>query len=207
MIGRGMLVWLLVVLPPAWADPLEEALELVLSSSPSLAQRWEELRAVEQQSAWESKIRVGYSVKGTDTEAEGLNGRIEVVIPLFDKKREIEAAKARERVEAAQEELMEVFLEDVQKLGALRAQREETEEMTAFYKDQLEYHKRLEREGQIEAAALWPYAKQAKEAEHAARQAASNYRIVLERVARQYGGARWERLRTLLVAHGKQLPY
>lgn len=197
-------VLLLALAGPALAAPLDEAIALVLRVSPALAEQRAEVRAVERQSDWTSKVSLGYRQKSTQSEAGGYNAGVSVEIPLFSRKREIEAAKGRHALATARQQVLSSFLGEVARLVELEDKRAEADEMAAFYRDRLEYFKKAVDEGRVESDTLWDYAEKAKKAEHDAAQGQRKLAAALEESARRYGEGEWKRLRALLAAHVKR---
>ena len=185
---------LALVLAPAAAvaDPLEDAQVLVLSASPLVAVRAEEVQAVDRAEPWEVKAQIVH-VNGKNTE-----------ISTAERDRLKEVAQAKVRLETARRDVVKDFLAEVQALGERRSKALLAAEMIPFYQDQLAYHKKLEQAGEIDAPVLWEFAKQAQEAKHGARQAEVEYQTALDRTARQYGGSQWQKLKALLDAYAKQ---
>lgn len=188
----------------AHAAPLDDALALVLAESAVLAEKQAEASAIAKQSEWVSKARFGYNRLATSTDGSGLNAGVTVEIPLFSRKREIAAAKARHAVAKVREKLASTFLGEVADLSELETKRAEAAEMSRFYRDRLEYFKQAVSEGRIESDLLWADAEKAKKAEHKARQGQIKLDAALEESARRYGGHEWKRLQALLAAHVKQ---
>jgi hypothetical protein len=195
---------LILLAGPALGAPLDDAIALVLRVSPALAEQRTEVRAIERQSDWISKVSLGYRQRQTQTEAGGYNAGVTVEIPLFSRKREIAAAKARRALAAARQQLLSHFLDEVAKLVELEGRRAEAAEMASFYRDRLEYFKRAVDEGRLESDTLWVDAEKAKKAEHDAAQGERKLAAALEESARRYGEQEWKTLRALLAAHVKQ---
>jgi len=193
------MLWVLA----AQAAPLDDALALVLAESAALAEKQAEATAIAQQSEWVSKAKLGYNRLATSTDGSGLNAGFTVEIPLFSRKREIEAARARQAVAQERQQLVSAFLGEVAELTELEAKRSEAAEMAAFYRDRLEYFKQAVAEGRVESDTLWSDAEKAKKAEHDARQGEIKLAAALEESARRYGGHEWKRLRALLAVHVK----
>ena len=198
----------LVLLQPTEAAPLDEALALVLEESPVVAEVKAEASAIARQSDWSGKVRLGYNhyeyVGDVVSEPNGAFAGVTFEIPLFSKKREIEAARARHQAAQARDELRVAFLADVAKLRELEAQRAESAEMAEFYRDRLSYFKKAVDEGRVESDTLWSDAEKAKKAEHDARQGAVKLDAAMEETARRFGGNEWNRLSALLAAHVKR---
>lgn len=176
----------------AVADPLEDAQSLVLASSPLVAVAVEEVEAVARAEPWEVKSQIIH-VNGKNTE-----------ISTAERERLSEVAQAKVRLETARQDVAREFLTEVQALTERRSKAVLAAEMVPFYRDQLTYHKQLEKDEQIEAKDLWEFAKQAQEAKLAARQAEAEYQTALDRTARQYGGNQWQKLKVLLAEYAKQ---
>lgn len=201
-----MRLFALLLLSPALvaAESLDEAIELVMQVNPEITAQQAEVTAIGRQSSWSSRVRLGYSYGATSDEAAGLNAGVTVEIPLFSRKREIEAAKAHSAVAQTRDKVLNAFLSDVATLAGLEAKRAEAEEMAAFYRDRLKYFRQAVEEGRVESDTLWADAEKAKKAEHDHRQGAIALAAALTESARRFGGTEWKRLRALLAAYLKQ---
>ncbi len=198
---RWRLLILILLAGASQADPIDEALALAERHSASLNAKEYAASAVAKQSDWEATVRVGYAMKGTSDSAAGLDAGINVTIPLFSKKREIEAAEARIQVTEARQSLRDKLLNAVAKLDDLEAKRAEAEELFAFYSDRLAYFKKAVEEGRAESDTLWTDAEKAKKAEHDALQGRVKLDAALTETARKFGGDEWRALRTLLTGY------
>lgn len=195
---------LLLASQVATGAPLDDAIVLVLRVSPALAEQQAEAKAIAQQSDWSSKVSLGYRHQATQSEAGGYNAGLSVEIPLFSRKREIEAARSRHALAEARQQLVSQFLGEVAQLTELEGKRSEAAEMAAFYRDRLEYFKKAVDEGRVESDTLWSDAEKAKKAEHDAAQGERKLVAALEESARRYGEHEWKTLQALLAAHVKQ---
>lgn len=198
---RRALAALLAFSAPVAATPLDEAVSLVLNASPVVLAAQDEADEAARQPSWTSRVKLGYQQQGTDTDAGGWNAGVYVDIPLFGRKHQLEAVKARHQAAEARDRVLSAFLADVATLTELEAKRAEGEEMAAFYRDRLEYFKQAEAEGRVEPDTLWTDAEKAKKAEHDAAQGAVKLSAALEETARRFGGGEWKRLRALLADH------
>ena len=191
----SILLCLLSLLAPAlaWADPLEEAQALVLSVSLLVAVGTEEVHAMERAEPWEFRPQL-VRANGQSTE-----------VPTAERERAKEIAQARVRLETARQQVTREFLTEVQGLCERQSRHLLAKEMIPFFKDQLSSHEQMKREGLIEKTALWEFAKQAQDSKITARQTGVEYEAALDRVARQYGGTQWQKLKVLLDAHTKQI--
>lgn len=186
------------------ATPLDDAIALVMRVSPALAEKRAEVRAIAEQSDWTSKVSLGYRHRESESEAAGYNAGLLIEIPLFSRKREIEAARSRHALAEARQQLVSQFLGEVAQLAELEGKRSEAAEMAKFYRDRLEYFKKALDEGRVESDTLWSDAEKAKKAEHDAAQGERKLVAALEESARRYGEDEWKMLQALLAAHVKQ---
>lgn len=183
------------------AAPLDDALDLVVNQNAAISARQAEACALAKQSPWTSEVRLGYQAQGTREQAAGLDAGISVKIPLFDRKQEIDAARARYQLRQAQQELRGEFINAVGKLVELAGALPAAAETCAFTRDRLDYVRQAVDEGREEADALWPVAGNVREAEQTLTAAKQRYCVQFENLARTYGGERWTTLRDLLAAH------
>lgn len=183
----------------AGAVDLDEAVALVLVHHPVLAAEAAEYAETTRQHAWSADVSLSYHEKGTEYGGPGGgNAALRVSIPLFDRSHELKAVKARTGVEQARERVLAAFLADVEKLKVQAAKVRELATMKRFYRDRLEYRKRQVAEGMIEADDLWEAAEKVQLAEFDHTAEAERLKTMRERIAREYGGARWTRLLNLL---------
>jgi outer membrane protein TolC len=197
---------------PAGAEPLDEAISLVLAESPVIAKAETDLAAIGEQHDWTARVNIGYqareflSTSGDSTltgSAGGPNAGIQVFIPLFDKRREIEGMKARASIAVTRDAVLREFVQAAAELRALAEQHAAAIENAELARDRLKYFSEAEKAGQIEPAALWPHAEAAKGAEQAARKSALAFETALDTTARKYGGDQWKKLKALLAEHAK----
>jgi hypothetical protein len=183
----------------AGAVDLDEAVALVLAYHPVLLAVTTEYEETARQHTWSADVSLSYHEKGTEYGGPGGgNAALRVSIPLFDRSYELKAVKARTGVEQARERVLAAFLVDVEKLKVQAAKVRELATMKRFYRDRLEYRKRQVAEGMIEADDLWEAAEKVQLSEFDHRAEAERLETMRERIAREYGGARWTRLRDLL---------
>jgi hypothetical protein len=195
----------------AAADPLDEALALVLAESPQIARAEADVQAAEDARGWTVTINAGYQAReylSADTSGlqggkSGPNAGLTLRIPLFDNRHEIEATKARAAVAVSRDQVLREFVQAAADLKALAEQQRAEAETAALKLDKLNYFSEQEKAGLIEAPALWPHAEAAKQAEQAARRAALAVDVALETTARKYGGEQWKILRRLLAGYAK----
>jgi outer membrane protein TolC len=195
----------------AGADPLDEAIGLVLAESPQIAQAETALSAIDEQHDWSAVVNVGYQAReflsgGSGTlegGQAGPNAGITVRIPLFDTKRQVEAMKARAAISVTRDQVLREFVQAAAELRTLADQQAATTETAELLRDKLKYYDEQEKAAQIDAAALWPQAEAAKSAEQAARKAALAFALALETTARKYGGDQWKKLKALLAGYAK----
>jgi hypothetical protein len=209
--GARCVALTLVLCGPAGADPLDDAIALVLAESPQIAQAETALNTIDEQHDWSAVVNVGYQAREFLTGGSGTleggqagpNAGITVRIPLFDTKRQVEAMKAQAAIAVTRDQVLREFVQAAAELRALADQQAAVAEMAALQVDKLRYFDEQEKAAQIEAAALWPHTEGAKTAEHAARRAALAFDVALETTARKYGGDRWKKLRGLLAGYAK----
>ena len=201
---RRLCLALLLLAGPLRAAPLDDALALVFRQSTVVGAAREELAQISRQSDFKGRVYLGYALRETYDAAEGGNAGIYLEIPLFSRKRQIEAARARSALARAEETLKKAFLADVAKLRELEAKRLEAVEMAAFYRDRLDYFDQAVKEGRVESDTLWEDAEKAKRAEHDAKQGVVKVQAAIEEAARRYGGGEWKTLQDLLAGIVKQ---
>ncbi len=186
------------------AGPLDEALAIAFDESAVIREAEAEMQETARQSNWRGRVYVGYALAETYDAAQGANAGIHVEIPLFSRKRELEAAKSRLRLARARDRLQADFLAAVAKLREQEEKRVEAKELAAFYRDRLAYFDQAVKEGRVESDSLWEDAAKAKKAEHDAARGEVKVKAMLEETARRYGGTRWKQLQALLAVHMKQ---
>ena len=194
----------LIGVQAATAGPLEEALTLALGNSAAVRAKQHETEAISQQSSWSSEVRLAYNLKQSQTNAGGIDTGVTVKIPLFDRSKKIEAAKARYQLAETRQTLKNALVADVSRLVELAVKRADAIEAAEFQRDKLEYYKQAVDEGREEAEVLWQIAKSVRDAQQAAVAAAQAFSTALERSARTYGGEAWMTLQDLLAGHVKQ---
>ena len=188
----------------ALAAPLDEAIALVVRVSPEIRQRQIEADAVSGQTDWTSRVRFGYAQKGTQTEADGMNASLQFEIPLFSRKRAIDAAKVRSQLAQTRAATVTDFLAEVRSLVSLDGEELSTQELSELAADRLLYFRQSVEQGIDDADVLWPQAEAAKKAEQASTIAQADYRTALETTARRFGAEQWKQLQDLLAEHVKQ---
>ena len=195
-----MVLVMLMNLPfMASATQMDEALALVFEQSAVVQAAREELAEIRKQSNFSGRVYVGYALAETYDAAEGANAGIYIEIPLFSRKREMDAARARLELSRTEEKLKKAFLADVAHIRELEAARLEAVEMADFYRDRLKYFEQAVKEGRVESDTLWDDARAAKKAEHDAKQGIVKVDAAIEEAARRYGGYEWKTLQELLV--------
>lgn len=200
-----MRILCLLLLPLiANAGPLDEALALVRQCHPVLVVEREQLAEYARQHDWAAKVSVGWTQRGTDYGGEaGTNAGVNLSIPLFDRKRQLDRAKAQAAYAEKRASIEAAFLGDV---NALDKQADETKSQTQLhilYRDRLAYRKQQVDEGLQGADTLWAEAEAVQKAEQALAKLQAELQSGLEMVAREYGGDEWKRLQALLAAHVK----
>jgi len=186
------------------AAPLDDAIALVVRVSPEIRQRQIEAEAVSGQTDWTSKVRFGYAQKGTQTEADGMNASFQFEIPLFSRKREIDAAKVRSQLAQTRAATVTAFLIEVRGLVSLHGEVLSTQELSELAGDRLLYFRQSVEQGINDADLLWPQAEAAKKAEQASTIAQAENRRAPETTARRFGAEQWKQSQDLLAEHVKQ---
>ena len=189
---------------PVIAGPLEEALALVLSKSAAVRARQHETEVISQQSTWSSEVRLAYHLKQTQENASGIDAGITVKIPLFDRSKEIAAAKARYQLAETRQTLQSALVAVAAQLVELAVKQADAIEVAEFQRDKLEYYKQAVDEGREEAEVLWQVAKSVRDAQQASVAAVQTFDTELEKMARTYGGKEWMTLQDLLAAYVRQ---
>jgi len=201
---RWLVLPLMLVVGAVSAGPLDEALAIAFEESAVIRSAEAEMQEMARQSDWSGRVYVGYALADTYDAAAGANAGIQVEIPLFSRKRELEATRARLRLARARDKLQADLLAAIARLRELEEKRIESQELAAFYKDRLAYFDQAVKEGRVESDDLWEDAARAKKAEHEAARGEVKVQAMLEEIARRYGGARWKQLQALLAAHMKR---
>lgn len=195
----------LLLLPlVANAAPLDEALALVRERHPVLVAERAQLAERARQHDWAAKVSVGWTQRGTDYGGEaGTNAGVNLSIPLFDRKRQLERSKAQAAYAEKRAGIEAAFLRAVQALGKEAAAGRAQARLRDLYRDRLAYRKQQVDEGLQDADTLWTEAEALQRAEQAVARADGELAAELETVAREYGGSEWKRLQALLAAHVK----
>lgn len=193
----------LLLLPlVANAAPLDEALALVRERHPVLVAERAQLAEYARQRDWAAKVTVGWTQRGTDYGGEaGTNAGVNLSIPLFDRKRQLERAKTQAAYAEKRAGIEAAFLGAVQALGKEAEAGRAQARLRDLYRDRLAYRKQQVDEGLQVADALWAEAEAVQKAEQAQAQSEAELQAGLEMVAREYGGDEWKRLQALLAAH------
>ena len=182
------------------ADALEEAVRLVLSAHPVLVAGREEQAAQAHQHGWSADLVLGYAQKTTDLDAAGANAALRLRIPLFDRRQELEAARARTAWRREERAATEAFLADLERLCTRAGELHELETLRRFHRDRLAYRRQQVAEGLAEAASLWTDAERVQEAEQRAQRTRTELETARLATARRHGGNEWSRLQALLAA-------
>ena len=184
---------------PAFADPLDDAVALVLAAHPVLVAERGVRSAEARQRDWKTDLNLSWTQQGTEYGGtSGPNLGVRMSIPLFDRSREQREAKAAADLRKSEQTVLEAFLADVARLGEAAAKVRERERMRAFYRDRLEYRSEQVDEGMAEAGTLWAEAEQVQTADLDFRRESESLAAALEAAARRHGGEEWMRLRDLL---------
>lgn len=201
-----MVLFLVLLLPAvALATPLDEALTLVREHHPVLMAERARLEEQGRQRSWTSRVSLSWTEQGTEFGGEGgPNAEVRLNIPLFDRKQELERAKARAGFTEDRTRILAAFLADVKSLGKQAGAIDAARHMRALYRDRLAYRKQQVDEGLEEADVLWSEAETMQKAEQAVSQSQRELDAGLDTTAREYGGSEWKRLRVLLAEHVKR---
>lgn len=198
---------LLLLAAVAQASPLDEALVLVRAHHPALAASRAVLAEQSRQHDWNARVTLAYTQKGTEFGgAGGPNAGVQLAIPLFDRKRELEVSKAKADFAASDQQIAAAFLTDAMKLAEQGGAAKRDEAKRDLLRDRLAYRKKRVEEGLDEADALWREAEAVQAAEHEHATTVDAMERETERLAREYGGTEWKRLRDLLAEYAKPKP-
>jgi hypothetical protein len=182
------------------AEQVEAAVALVLSAHPVLTAGREELVAQGRQRPWSADLVLGYAQKTTELDAAGANAALRLRVPLFDRKHELDAARARAAWRREEGAVLEAFLADLERLCTRAGELREIETLRRFHRDHLAYRRQQVAEGLAEAASLWADALQVQQAEQRAARARAELETARLAAARRHGGTEWSRLQALLGA-------
>ena len=197
-------LWLLLLPCAVSAAPLDEALGLVREYHPVLNASRAQLDEQARQRDWAARVSLGWTQRGTEFGGEGgANAGVNLTIPLFDRKHELERARARAAFAEKRAGIEAAFLRDVRALGKSAGEAQAQTRMRDLYRDRLAYRKQQVEEGLQDADALWVEAEALQRAEQAVARSEGELAAELETVAREYGGSEWKRLQALLAAHVK----
>lgn len=186
------------------AGALDEALVLVRQCHPVLVAERSQLAEYARQHDWAAKVSVGWTQRGTEFGGEaGTNAGVNLSIPLFDRKRQLDRAKAQAVYAEKRASIEAAFLDDVKALGQEAGETKAQTQLRDLYRDRLAYRKQQVDEGLQDADALWAEAEAVQKAEQALVKFEAELQSGLEMVAREYGGDEWKRLQVLLAAHVK----
>jgi Outer membrane efflux protein len=182
------------------ADPLGEAVALVLQSNPVLTTQEASVAEAARQRGWSSAINLGWTERGTEYGGvAGANAGVSVRIPIFDRTHELKLAEAQLRAAQTRDTVLAAFLADVRAVKEVAAKASELDDLRHLCRDRTEFWKQAVKEGRAEQEKLWPEAEQWRRAEHAYRQARLSLETTRETTARRFGGEQWLKLRDLLV--------
>lgn len=203
----GLLAVLCSISPQAQSSTLDEALALVRAHHPALAASRAVLAEQSRQHDWNARVTLAYTQKGTEFGgAGGPNAGVQLAIPLFDRKHELEVSKAKADFAAADQQITAAFLTDAMKHAEQGGAAQRCAAKRDLLRDRLTYRKKRVEEGLDEADALWREAEAVQAAEHEHASAVEALDRETERLAREYGGTEWKRLRDLLAEHAKPRP-
>lgn len=201
---RSTLLPLLVVAAsaaPASADPMDEAMALVMAHHPEVRAREAEFRTVRAAPRWSANLRLSLTEGQTDYGSSGgPRAVVAVDIPLGGNEREREHARARRELATAKTGMRRSFLEDIRTLKTRAETVELRRERRDFWRDQLDYYREGVEAGIHEPEQLWRLAESLQQSEHDYRSVLVELEADLERAARNYGGDEWRKLLRLLVA-------
>lgn len=183
----------------AAADPLDEALRLVLEHHPEMQAREAEFRELRSASRWSADLELSLTEGRTEYGTQGGHrAGVTVSIPLAGSDHDAKRARARREWETAQDAMRTAFLAEVTELRMAKEQVEAARERRDYWRDRLEYQQESVEAGVREPDELWTQADRLQQAEHELRRALAAWEAALEEVARGYGGQEWQQLRTLL---------
>lgn len=171
---------------------------------PVLVAEREQLAEYARQHDWATKVSVGWTQKGTEYGGEaGTNAGVNLSIPLFDRKRQLDSAKAQAAYSEKRSSIEAAFLGKVKELAKEAGEATTQAQLRDLYRDRLAYRKQQVDEGLQDADTLWAEAEAVQNAEQALAKSEAELQTGLEMVAREYGGDEWKRLQGLLAAHVK----
>lgn len=200
------LLLLLLLLPlAAGASPLDEALAIVQAGNPVLIAEHRQLDMLDRQRNWTARVSLGWTKRGTEYGGgAGSNAGVQLSIPLFDRKRDLDRAEALSGLAATRARITAGFLADVKALDKQAVDLVSAGKLRDLARDRLEYRRKQVDEGLQEADRLWSEAEAFQKAEQDVEQARAALEAGLEATAREYGGEEWKQLRALLAAHVKR---
>jgi hypothetical protein len=194
------------------AEPIDEALAIVINNSASINSRHSELKISRDSHNWTSEVRFTYNLRNNTTTAnetgnlttdsQGFNGQLIVKIPLFHDETQNKIDRANAALALEQEKVLVSFLASVKSLLIAHQTHKAADSDYRLKRDKLEYYKQSLKEGLLASPAeLWEFADAAKTSENTAFSAKVAFQTELKTVSRQYGGSQWQELEQLLVAH------
>ena len=179
---------------------IESATALVLQSNPMLLAERYELAEQSRQRDWNAQLTLAYAVAQTESSDAMPNAAVQVVIPLFDRARELQVVKARSALQQRQDAVLNDFLKDIERLCAQADQVRAFDTMRGFYRDRLQYRQEQVNEGLAEAESLWQETEKVQQAEHDYRRGRGELAAMQLAIARRTGGEQWKHLQALLAA-------
>jgi len=200
----------------AFADPLEEALAIVIANSESIQAKKRALGLSNKSSNLNSSIKLssGYSDKQNDEFAPGFQNRAMLTFeyPLTGRTAPADKEKARSlsALYEAQENLTRSFILEMQKLALMKADMDSANKSHDLAMDLLKRAKKYNdasvksgrAQDQVDIA---PLIDKAINAENTARKAVANFRTMLEAICRIYGKNDWLKLRGHTIAYLKTM--
>lgn len=202
-IGSRLIIVAVVLTTNAGADcmpasDIDSAVRIVRAASPAVLAARELYQAKAKARPWDAYVRVGYSIAGTQIDAEGLNASVQVKIPLFSNAERVAGAAARREWVTAREQTATAFLSEIERLCGAIAERETGDAMRPVYSDHLAYTERRVNEQAEEPGALWRRIEQLQQSKANGQKRAEQIGVMRQAIARRFGGRRWRSLIRLL---------
>lgn len=180
---------------------LQEALRIVSIANPVLRAANRANAEAQRQHDWKAVVNLGYDTNTTfETGQAGARAAIRVEIPLWDRRTDLEKAKADVALVTQQDSTRKALLADIQSLCELASQVEALDTLRQLTRDRLEYRQERVDQGLESAESLWREAEAMQRAEHDWQRESGKLEALLLTLARRYGGDQWERLQSLLSA-------
>ena len=199
-----------------FADPLQDALAIVIAKSESVQGKQRVLGLTNKSSNLNSSIKLssGYSDKQNDEFAPGFQNRAQITFeyPLMGATTQTdkEKAQALSSLYETKDNLIRSFILELQKLALLKADMDSANRIHNLTIDLLKRAK-MNNDTAVKTAHfqdqinIAPLLDKAISAENAARKAVTNFRTMLEATCRIYGKDEWKILRTHTIAYLKTM--